>query len=98
MTTQANANQRDLILAYARTITFPENRGDTTAVMAKALPLLEWVEAASDLSDGWTRIKALNHAATSFSNRKTQDTVPPEPHEFLAEATRFYNFMTGGAR
>lgn len=97
-TTPANAMQRDSVLLYARRITPPEVRGSATTVMANALPLLEWIEAAPDEKDLRTRIRALSQAANCVTERETLDIDPPESHEFLNEAARFYNFMTGGAR
>lgn len=79
---------RSDILRFASAVT--KDREDPIAVRANALPMLQWLEAATDDEDQRARWRALwrqHHNA----GPEQQTTTPAR---FLAAAEQYYAFLT----
>lgn len=83
-----SVNRRADVLRFASAIT--ENREDPIAVRANALPMLQWLENATDDEDQRARWKALWQQHTNVSSQAPDD----DPARFVASAEQYYAFLT----
>ncbi len=86
---QATAQDRDAILAMAARIT--RNSFDMMAVVANAVPLAEWIEAAIGDTDRGVRMAALRRQENAAI--KNPGFWEDRPDQFLDDARTLYAFL-----
>lgn len=92
----ASTERLNQVLSWARDLT--TDRANSVAVLVNASPILDWLEAAEDLSDQTARFRALSQANWSqlARNQNKQPEWFDNPDRFLDDAKRYYAFITNG--
>lgn len=83
--------ERSTILDIAQTFVARDDRQDGPTVMIVAIPLLAWVNEASDKLDRDARLSALNKVHYAGLTKAVHVTVPAST--LIARASVYYQFM-----